>query len=86
MQSLSTCLAQLVERLKFKKTGHRLKGGEGSRVRVSVGIVYYIITKCLVVKKKKQNMCKGFRVIAQYTIQKLLHPNHYKKLIKKLME
>ena len=40
-------LAQLVECSKFQKTGH--SGMEGSRVRVSITIVYYTVIKCLVV-------------------------------------
>ena len=44
----STCLAQLVELSKLKR--YDIQGGEGSKVRVLVDIVYYIIIKCLVVK------------------------------------
>ena len=45
---MSTCLAHLVERLKLKKAGH---GGEGSQVQVPNEIFYYLVTKCLVIKK-----------------------------------
>ena len=44
---MSTCLVQLVRRSKFKKVEHLGRGG------IPVGIVYYIVTECLVVKKKK---------------------------------
>ena len=35
-----------------KKAGH--PGGKGSRIRVLMGIIYYIVTKFLVIIKKKK--------------------------------
>ena len=49
---MSTCLARLVEHSKFKKM-QNIQEGDGSQVQVSMEIVYYIVIKCLVVKKKK---------------------------------
>ena len=48
---LHVCLAQLVERSKFKKAGHL---GRGEVLGSSPEDSYYIMTKCLVVKKKKK--------------------------------
>ena len=43
--SWSTSLAELVDYSKFKNVGHPRRGG------VPMRIIYYIVTKCLIVKK-----------------------------------